>query len=161
MNDNNKTARQKRRVADRAAIDYGLLPKLLGYQIRQAQIAVFHDFTATLADSTLTPTLFGTLVLIEANPGLKQSDLAHAIQLDRSTVVTVIDTLEKRGLVARHRAPKDRRSNALMLTEEGTALLIAVKPRVVEHEARMVADLHATERTTLVAALRKVFPKQR
>ncbi len=79
-------------------IDFGLLPGLLGYQVRQAQIAIFRDFTATLADDGMTPTLFGSLVLIEANPGLKQADLARALQLDRSTVVTVIDTLEKRGL---------------------------------------------------------------
>ena len=157
----NDTTRPPARRTRRASIDYGLLPELLGYQIRQAQIAVFQDFTATLADESLTPTLFGTLVLVDANPGIKQSDLARAIQLDRSTVVTVIDTLEKRGLVARHRAPQDRRSNALRLTEAGAALLAAVRPRVVDHEARLVAELDDDERRVLASALRKVFPRAR
>jgi hypothetical protein len=75
----------KRKRGD--AIDFGLLPGLLGYQVRQAQIAIFRDFTSSLAEDGMTPTLFGSLVLIEANPGLKQADLARALQLDRSTVV--------------------------------------------------------------------------
>lgn len=151
-------------MADRksdTAIDYGLLPDLLGYQVRQAQIAIFRDFTTTLADAGMTPTLFGALVLIEANPGLKQADLARALQLDRSTVVTVIDTLQRRGLVARRRAADDRRSNAVSLTAQGARELATLKPRVAEHEARLVAGLDDAERAALTAALAKIFPDRR
>ncbi|RLA35719.1 MAG: MarR family transcriptional regulator [Gammaproteobacteria bacterium] len=144
-----------------ARIDYGLLPGLIGYQVRQAQIAIFRDFTANLADHDMTPTLFGTLVLVEANPGLKQADLARALQLDRSTVVTVIDTLEHRGLVERKRAVDDRRSNAVTLTNAGERILTMLKPLVTDHEARLVKDLDAGERTALVAALGKIFPDRR
>ncbi len=144
-----------------AAIDFGLLPGLLGYQVRQAQIAIFRDFTATLADDGMTPTLFGSLVLIEANPGLRQADLARALGLDRSTVVTVIDTLEKRDLVARRRAADDRRSNAVTLTPAGTRLLGRLKPRVADHEARLAAALDADERTALAGMLARIFPDRR
>ncbi|NCF09198.1 MAG: MarR family transcriptional regulator [Gammaproteobacteria bacterium] len=149
----------KRKRGD--AIDFGLLPGLLGYQVRQAQIAIFRDFTSSLAEDGMTPTLFGSLVLIEANPGLKQADLARALQLDRSTVVTVIDTLEKRGLVARQRAIDDRRSNAISLTTAGGHLLARLKPRVADHEARLVGDLDADERAILVSMLARIFPERR
>jgi DNA-binding MarR family transcriptional regulator len=149
------------RKSRRNPIDYGLLPGLLGYQIRQAQIAVFRDFTTSLVDHGMTPTLFGTLVLIEANPGLKQADLARALQLDRSTVVTVIDTLEHRDLVERKRAVDDRRSNAVTLTRAGERILVQLKPLVADHEARMVRELEADERTVLVATLGKIFPDRR
>lgn len=145
----------------RDSIDYGLLPELLGYQVRQAQIAIFRDFTASLADHGMTPTLFGSLVLIEANPGLKQTDLARALQLDRSTVVTVIDTLESRGLVARRRAVDDRRSNAVTLTARGASTLAELKPRVAAHEARLVQELSPAERATLAATLGRIFPDRR
>jgi len=145
----------------REGIDYGLLPQLLGYQVRQAQIAIFRDFTTSLADHGMTPTLFGSLVLIEANPGLKQTDLAHALQLDRSTVVTVIDTLESRGLVARRRAVDDRRSNAVSLTALGASTLAELKPRVAAHEARLVQELAPAERATLAATLGRIFPDRR
>ncbi len=145
----------------RKAIDYGLLPGLVGYQVRQAQIAIFRDFTASLADEGMTPTLFGALVLIEANPGLKQADLALALQLDRSTVVTVVDTLQRRGLVERRRAVDDRRTNAVTLTSEGEHRLASLKPRVAEHEARLLGDLDEGERASLSAILARIFPERR
>jgi len=142
-------------------IDYGMLPGLLGYKIRQAQIATFNDFTDSLREFGMTPTLFGTLVLIESNPGLRQSELAKAIQLDRSTVVTIIDNLSTRGQVDRQRAKDDRRSNALYLTEKGTALLDQLKEMVIEHEQRLVADLDESEQQLLVSMLARIFPSRR
>lgn len=141
--------------------DYGMLPDLIGYKIRLAQIATFRDFTITLRDHEMTPTLFGTLVLIEANPGLRQSELARAIQLDRSTVVTVIDTLSRRGLVDRRRAEDDRRSNALFLTDDGRTTLEELKRMVLEHEQRLVADLSEQEQQSLVSMLGRIFPDRR
>jgi DNA-binding MarR family transcriptional regulator len=98
-----------------------MLPELIGYQLRMAQIALFKDFAQGPGGEDVTPGLFGVLVIIEANPDMKQSDLARATHLDRSTVVTVIDNLEKRGLVERRVALHDRRSNAIRLTAAGIA----------------------------------------
>jgi DNA-binding MarR family transcriptional regulator len=69
------------------AIDYGILPDLLGYKVRLTQIEIFRDFVESLTEFDLTPTKFGTLLIIEANPGIKQKDLASALQIDRSTAV--------------------------------------------------------------------------
>ena len=93
-------------------ISLGVLPELVGFQLRMAQIAMFKDFSESIGDLEMTPGLFGVLVIIEANPDLKQSDLARATHNDRSTVVSVIDNLERRSLVERRAAPNDRRSNA-------------------------------------------------
>ena len=141
--------------------NFDLLPELIGYHLRLAQIATFRDFAEVLGDRDITPSLFGTLVVIDANRGLKQSDLARAIQLDRSTVVTVIDKLEKRGLVARRRAPGDRRSNALELTATGRRRLVALKDKVRSHEARLRQGFSESEQRELVRLLGKVFPDRR
>src|SRR5512137_2411632 len=116
---------RKSRQGDEGApkLEHGVLTSLVGFHLRQAQIAVFRDFTATTGSLDITPGLFAVLVLIEGNAGLKQSELAKAVRLDRSTVVSVIDKLERRGLVDRHAGASDRRSNALRLTAKGTALL--------------------------------------
>ncbi len=142
-------------------LSYGLLPKLVGFQLRMAQIAMFRDFANGLSEFDITPGLFGVLVVIEANPDLKQSDLARAVRLDRSTVVTIVDNLERRQLVVRRASDTDRRSNALQLTAGGQKLLRTLKRRVAEHEKRLVAGLTAEERTTLVTLLAKVFPDLR
>ena len=142
-------------------IDYGLLPGLVGYQLRMAQIALFRDFAQGPGGEDVTPGLFGVLVIIEANPDLKQSELARATHLDRSTVVTVIDNLERRGLVERRAALHDRRSNAIRLTDAGTVLLRKLKRQVSQHEKLLLQNFSAAERETFLALLKKVFPEHR
>ena len=131
------------------AITFGMLPELIGYRLRIAQIGIFRDFCTSVDEAEITPTLFGVLVLIDANPGMKQTQLADAIQLDRSSVVSVLDTLEARGLVERVRAPDNRRANALHLTAAGRHLLHSLIPQVRAHEERVLQDLDAAERAQL------------
>ncbi len=142
-------------------IDYGTLPGLLGYQLRLTQLAIFKDFSESVSDDKITPSLFGVLVVIDANPGLKQTELAQAVRLDRSTVVSTLDKLERRKLVKRHRVEEDRRTNALLLTDAGRALLQQLIPQVEAHEQRLAAELTERERNTLIELLAKIFPHSR
>lgn len=142
-------------------VDRGLLPSLVGYQLRIAQIAIFKDFKQRLGKHAITPGLFGVLVLIEANAGMKQTHLARAIHLDRSTVVNVIDNLEAMRLVERRATDGDRRSKALYLTERGRRLLKRLKPQVAEHERRLARHLSRRDRVVLVELLQKIFPEHR
>jgi len=136
-------------------LDHGILPELLGYQLRLAQLSVFRDFSNTTADLGVSPGRFGMLVLIEGNPGVTQSRLARAVGLDRSTMVAVLDQLEERDLVER-RQGEDRRTNGLWLTKDGKALLAKMKRRVAAHEARVAGRLTPDEWVTLKRLLHKV-----
>jgi DNA-binding MarR family transcriptional regulator len=136
------------------------LPQLLGYQLRLAQRAIFADFAESIG-ADMSPGLFGILVIIEANPGLKQSELAVAAHLDRSSIVPVVDKLEARNLVERRSSSADRRVNGLWLTEPGSALLRKLKRRVAGHERRLARDLTEQERGQLVALLGKILPERR
>lgn len=139
----------------------GMLPELVGYHIRLAQMAIFADFEAALGELALSPGLFGLLVIVEANPGLKQTQLADAARLDRSTLVPALDKLEDRGLVERRAAPGDRRSNGLFLTAPGAELLTAAKRTVRRHEARLAREFGTGERDKLIASLSRIFPERR
>jgi DNA-binding MarR family transcriptional regulator len=136
----------------------GLLPELVGYRLRRAQVRVFNDFMASLAPFELTPGLFGVLVLIDSNPGLNQSRLGTAMGVDRSTVVAVIDRLQGRGLVARKPSTSDRRAHRLTLTPKGKSVLEAAVPEVRAHEARIAEALTPDERASLLALLEKLSP---
>jgi DNA-binding MarR family transcriptional regulator len=151
----------KHDVPSASALDHGVLRSLVGFHLRQAQIAVFRDFAATMGTLDISPGLFAVLVLIEGNAGLKQTALANAVHLDRSSVVSVVDNLERRGLVERHAVANDRRSNALRLTKRGTALLKKLKRKVADHEQRLAHDLDTRERATLVTLLQRIFPEHR
>ena len=143
-------------AAKPAELDFDLLPDLIGYQLRLTQLAIFGDFGSSLADQSISPGRFGVLVLIGANPGMTQSRLALATQLDRSTMVAVIDQLETRHLVERRAAPNDRRSNALWLTEDGKKLLRAMKRRVRSHEKHIAAALGDEDTARLIAMLARI-----
>jgi DNA-binding MarR family transcriptional regulator len=152
-------AADTRKARARNAPDLGVLPGLIGYQLRLAQRAIFADFADTVGESGISPGLFGILVVIGENPGLTQQALADAAHLDRSTVVTVIDKLEDRGLVERRAA--DRRSNGLFLADKGAVLLRGLKHKVAQHERRVVQNLSARERAQLVALLQRILPERR
>jgi DNA-binding MarR family transcriptional regulator len=134
----------------------GILPDLVGYHLRRAQVAVFQDFAREMASFGVTPGQFGVLQVIAANPGLSQSELAKAIGVDRSTVVAVIDRLEQQDLVVRAKSPTDRRSHALQLSQTGARLVEELAGRVRRHEDRIAAALSPRERTRLIELLKKI-----
>ena len=109
----------------------------------------------------VSPVIFAVLALIDANRGLKQSALAKAVRLDRSSMVSLLDNLERRKLVERSAVEGDRRSNALALTAAGASLLRTLKRRVASHEQRLAHGLSAAEREKLVELLSRVFPEYR
>ena len=137
-----------------ARIDYGVLPTLIGYNLRRAQLKVFQNFQSTMAPFDLTPGQFGVLTLIHENEGLSQSDLGAALGIDRSTMVAVIDRLESRDLVVRAPSPNDRRSYALRLSDRGKKTIADIMPKLREHEETIAGALSKSEQSTLIALRR-------
>ena len=138
-------------------IDMGLLPQLIGYNLRCAQVALFQHFNHSFDGTEISPPQLGTMILIEANPGISQSAVAGALRFDRSTLVQIIDRLEDRGLVVREVSPRDRRSHALKLTGDGAEMLGDLKQRALAHEASIAHSLSADDRKSLVRLLSQIF----
>ncbi|MDB5512455.1 MAG: MarR family transcriptional regulator [Enterovirga sp.] len=142
--------------APRQGVDLGPLPDLVGYTLRRAQIAFFRSFARGFADLDIRPTQLGMLTLVEANPGIKQSDLAAALGIQRANIVPLIDGLAARGLLVRAKASADRRSHALRLTPAGRTLLAELKRREAALEGRVAAAIGNADRRRLVKLLAAV-----
>jgi DNA-binding MarR family transcriptional regulator len=134
----------------------GLLPTLIGFNLRCAQVAVFQHFSRNIGHTAISPPQFGALILIEANPGISQSAIAAALRFDRSTLVQIIDRLEERKYVVREVSAHDRRSHALKLTSDGQTALADIKALVTTHEEHMMRGLSIDEQRTLIALLARV-----
>lgn len=134
----------------------GVLQGSLGYWLRIAQIRIFKDFEAELAALGVTPAVFSLMEVLAANPGITQSKLASSIHLDRSSMVPMLDKLEKRGIVSRQASTTDRRHNHIYLTDEGHALHQQAREHVSIHDQRTAAPLTAEEKATLIALLKKM-----
>jgi len=88
------------------------------------------------ASRGLTTSQFGVLEsLLHLGP-MCQKELGRKLLRSDSNVTTVLDNLEKRGLVTRVRSAEDRRFVEVQLTSEGRALIGAIFP---EHAARVTA----------------------
>src|SRR4030095_8439003 len=125
----------------RKAVVLGELGDLLGFRIRLAQIAIFSDVHTELDALALTPASFSVLEILFHNRGLTQTRLAHAVRLDRSSLVPLLDRLPRRGLIRRETSTTDRRHNHLFLSAKAAVLRANALKRVREHETRLSARL--------------------
>ena len=141
---------------DNPSPSLGILPGLLGYQLRHANLKVVGGFAERIAPHGLTAAQFGLLALIGANPGATQAALANGFRANRSVMVRLIDRLQANRLVERRARPGDRRSNAIVLTPRGEALLRRLTREVRDHEDAVTACLSAEETETLLALLRRI-----
>jgi len=130
------------------------LDGLLGYHLRRAQLKAFAAFAREVAG--LSPMLFGVLATIEAQPGIGQGEIADALGADRSTMVRLVDQLERRGLVRRESRPDDRRTVIPTLTPAGRTALAAANPQVLASEELFAGTLSAQERRTLADLLQRI-----
>lgn len=137
-------------------IHLGMLPQLIGFNLRCAQVAVFQHFSKSAGTAEISPPQFGALILIEANPGISQSAIASALRFDRSTLVQIIDRLEHRGFVVRAVSAHDRRSHALKLTPAGEAAIADLKEVISAHEDHMTRVLAPEEKKQLLTLLARI-----
>jgi DNA-binding MarR family transcriptional regulator len=140
----------------RPGVDYGVLDELLGYEVRRAQIRVTEAFDARLGALGMTTQRFSALVLIAANPGLKQTELATIMGIARSGALAIVEALGE--LVDRHPIPGDARAQALALSAEGQVRLPAIIAEVRAHDREAAGDLTTDEVATLKALLARVAP---
>ncbi len=90
----------------------------------------------------ITPSQLGVLeALLHLGP-MPHCALAAKLLVSASNLTTVIDNLERDGLVRRDRDPKDRRVSITSLTPTGEARLAEFFPQHVE---RLVAAMNALE----------------
>lgn len=145
-----------REVKELAEVDFGKLPGYIGYQVRQAQSAVFRDISRAIKHIGVTPGEFSLLTMLEANPGVNSVTLARIYQLDKATLSLAIKSLVRRGIIQSTRSAEDRRYYSLKLTPAGRAVLRRVTRRIEKQERAMDAVLRPGERRLLLDLLKRI-----
>jgi len=138
----------------RPAIALGALDGHLGYFIRRIQVWVFQDFIRALSAIDISPAQFSVLVVISANPGLSQAELATTLGIERARLARLLHRLQGRGLIQRLESSDDGRRHALQLTSQGRTLLARAKTLAARHEWRLIERLGAERHGMLLHALR-------
>jgi DNA-binding MarR family transcriptional regulator len=136
------------------------LSRRAGFLLVQLGTHAHRRFAERLARLDLHPRHFGILSHLAASEGRSQQALSIALGIHRSAVVALVDDLEHRGLAERRRDPVDRRAYTLYLTPRGREVLADLERVAEEHEAELLTDLEASERSQLISLLRRVAESQ-
>jgi DNA-binding MarR family transcriptional regulator len=136
-------------------IDLGVLNERLGYFVRRVQVWVFQDFIRRLSTIDVSPAQFSVLVVIAANTGLSQSQLALTLGIERARLVRLLHRLEQRGLMQRLPSSADGRRHALRLTRDGQKLLTRAKALAAQHEAALKEKLGGERYRLLLDVMRE------
>ena len=147
---------RSRSSAPTRAIDLGILPSLLGFNIRRAQIALWRDFTRSVAEGEVRPGVFSVLSLASSNPDIAQIDIANQLDIDKASVVALIGWLENQGWVARKRSAHDRRRHEISVTRAGQKAYRTLKREMIEHEKKFAARFTDAERKQLISLLQRL-----
>jgi len=132
---------------------------VLGYLLKHATL----KFTA-LTDAALEPLGidgkdFGALRVLAHRAPASQLQVARTLGIDRTTMVALLDVLERKGIVTRRPDPADRRRNVVELTDQGVRTYAAAQAAYEETESAFLAvvgqgaagQLRRTLRTLLEA----------
>jgi DNA-binding MarR family transcriptional regulator len=138
-------------------IKLGPLSDYLGYALRRAQIASTAGYLEAMQDVDLRPTQFSVLILINENPGIRQTEVCATLGLQKANFVPLLNELQRRGLAVRKPGVPDRRASALHLTPHGEAVLKKANVLHAAWEESLSSRLGTKGREQLLRLLRKLM----
>ncbi|MGW3292527.1 MarR family winged helix-turn-helix transcriptional regulator [Streptomyces sp. enrichment culture] len=146
------------RVAEPPALrkDF-LIAERTGYLLHKAALLLVEDVEKELGAVDMRMRYFFVLASLAGGPELSQQDLSRLLNLDPTTVVTVIDEMERNGHVERRRNPADRRRYNLILTDSGRAALAEANAVSTTVEDTFFGRLDDDERAVLHKMLGRVL----
>lgn len=93
------------------------------------------------------------LSALDKTPGLTQGELGKSLGLDKTTLMSQLDRLERKGLVVRHGDPRDRRLRIPAITGSGEVLRAKVADACAAVEASVLNSFGQDQ----VQALRRML----
>src|SRR5215470_17470473 len=133
------------------------LGNLAGYLLRRASTAALAELNQRLAPLGLRHAEVAMLMLIEASPGITQSQAGRVLDIQRANMVPFVARLEADGVIRRRQV--DGRSQALELTGRGRMLLVRARRVVEAHEAQLLARVPAELRPMVLPVLKALWQR--
>jgi DNA-binding MarR family transcriptional regulator len=106
-------------------------------------------------EAGMRPPAYGILQIVRARQPISQRELSDEIGIDPGDIVTILDVLERAGLVTRTRDEGDRRRHNLSLTPAGAAAALRLDAIAADVTELVLARLTKRERAVLERLLAK------
>lgn len=140
-------------------IDDYQMDNSIGYLLRQLLNQIIPRVEVLFAHEELTFTHWIVLKAIREDVATTCAELSRCLNYDSGAATRLIDHLETRGLVERHRSSEDRRVSNLALTAEGRATAKALTHRVVDYWNELLGDFTRPEIDTLIDLLSRLLTR--
>jgi DNA-binding MarR family transcriptional regulator len=131
-------------------------PSSISFLLTQIGAEAAARYTARLAPLDLQAPQAGVLRVLGQTPGISQQELADRLAMHASRLVSVVDALEKRGLLERRSSATDRRENALHITAAGKQILQQLGIIARAHDNAICEGLSAQEKEQLQSLLERI-----
>jgi DNA-binding MarR family transcriptional regulator len=138
-------------------VDTRFLESLIGYNARRAALAIIEEFLERMAVYGLKPVDFSVMSVIVHNPGVTSRQLCASLNILPPNLVSLIHSLDSRGLIERLPHPHDGRAVGLHPTEKGKALMVQAEATASELERNVGGKLTPNQAQTLVTLLQKIY----
>ena len=135
----------------------GPLDSYLPYLLNRAGARIAASFSEEVRPLGATLQMWRVLAALREQDGRRMGDLSKTTSIEVSTLTRLVDTMEKKGLVARRRDADDARVVALHVTPAGRRLTQRITPIAERYERVALAGFTAVETDTLKAALRRLY----
>lgn len=147
---------------EHGGLDQSALAHVMGYNLAQADIPARKIFFKNIGQPLkLRPVEFTILLLLMSNKDVTQKQLCQTLAVTAPNVTILLDRMQERGLVTRVRNETDRRSQHILLTEEGSALARKAHETSLTMENEPLRHLSPAERAMLIELLQKVARHRR
>ena len=152
-----RPAIQSAGTGEPAELQLGPLGDLLGFHIARAGVTTFALFEQHVGQPFgLRKVEYSLLLLVLANGPLSPKRLAQALALSAPNLTMLLDRLQDRGLLRRERSLLDRRSQNVVLTDEGQRIAQASAAEATPMERALDSRLSRAEHAMLIELLCKV-----
>jgi len=128
-----------------------------GFLLNRAGRIIRTRVTAALSPLSLTPQELGILRVLAANGPLSQQALSKIHEIDRTSMVHLIDGLEARQILIRMPNLNDRRSHLIHLTPRGQKTLKQALKLALKEQVDFLSPLSDEEWDTLRRCLLKLI----
>jgi DNA-binding MarR family transcriptional regulator len=142
-------------MADREA-GIAELHQRIPFLLSQLGVHLAEDFVHRLEPFGVEPRAYAVLKALSEDDGRSQRELSTQLGIHRNVMVTVVDKLERDGLVKRMPHPTDRRAFAVTLTDKARELLPRLDAQGSAQEDEVTASLSDKERDAVLQYLQQM-----
>lgn len=113
-------------------------------------------FDARVKEQGLTLARARLLLHLAKSEGARQSDLALALEMEQASVVSLLNALQKQGLIVRRAVKGDRRAHGIFLTEKAHSEAHAISGYVDALREQILANVGDDDLAAATRVLQQV-----